>query len=73
MNPTLDILLVVLVILAALAYLARRFFGKKKGCSNTCACDAAKQLPDMIAKNRKNGEAGARGVDPVRTDTNHAI
>ena len=45
MNPTLDTLLVVLVILTALAYLASRFFGKKKGCSSGCTCDAAKKPP----------------------------
>ena len=44
MNLTLDNLLVGLAILAALAFLARGFFGgKKKGCSTGCGCDAAKK------------------------------
>ena len=44
MNATLDNILVGVAILAALAFLARMFFGgKKKGCSTGCACDAAKK------------------------------
>ncbi len=43
MNPTLDNLLVGLAILAALVFLARGFFGKRKGCSTGCGCDAAKK------------------------------
>ena len=42
MNLTLDHALVALAILGALAFLARRFFGKKKGCSSGCGCEAAK-------------------------------
>ena len=45
MNSILDTVLVALVILAALAYLARALFGKKKGCSTGCACDTAKKPP----------------------------
>ena len=46
MNPSLDIALVSLAVLAALAFLARGFFGgKKKGCSTGCGCDAAKKSP----------------------------
>ena len=45
MNSTLDNVLVGLAIMAALAFLARRYFGKKKGCSTGCACDAAKKPP----------------------------
>jgi FeoB-associated Cys-rich membrane protein len=45
MNATLDTILVALAILAALAFLARGFFRrKKKGCSTGCGCDAAKPL-----------------------------
>ena len=44
MNATLDNILVALAILAALAFLARGFFGKKKSCSSGCGCDAAKKL-----------------------------
>lgn len=43
MNLTLDNALVALAILGALAFLARGFFGKKKGCSSGCGCDAAKK------------------------------
>ena len=49
MNPTLDTLLVAAAILAALTYFARGLFGKKKGCSSGCGCDAAKK-PTLPAK-----------------------
>ena len=43
MNLTLDHILVVLAVAAALGYLARVYFGKKKGCSTGCGCEAAKK------------------------------
>lgn len=50
MNLTLDNILVAVAILAALAFLARGFFGrKKKGCASGCGCDVAKK-PTLGAK-----------------------
>ena len=43
MNITLDNVLVALAVLGAFAFLARGFFGKKKGCSSDC--NAAKKPP----------------------------
>ena len=51
MNPTLDTLLVALAILGALGYLARGFFGKKKGCSSGCGCDVGKKTA-VVEKRR---------------------
>lgn len=43
MSLTIDNALVALAVLGALAFLARGFFGKKKGCSSGCGCVAAKK------------------------------
>ena len=44
MNPLLDQLLTGALILGALAYFGRRFFGrKKKGCDAGCGCDSIKK------------------------------
>ncbi len=43
MSLTLDTALVALAILGAIAFLARGFLGKKRGCSSGCGCDVAKK------------------------------